>query len=182
MPLVLLLGGVRSGKSRMAVRLAAAGGRQVVVVATGEARDEEMAERIRRHRAERPRDWQTVEEPLDLEGALAGVPEEACALVECLTLWVSNLLERSLSDPGIEDRARKAAALAASRAAGTVAVTNEVGWGVVPDNALARRFSDVLGRVNAIWAEHADRSALVVAGRILPLIGLEVMADDRASE
>ncbi len=172
MPLVLLLGGVRSGKSRMAVRLAAAGGRQVVVVATGGPGTRRWPSGS----------WQTVEEPLDLEGALAGVPEEACALVDCLTLWVSNLLERSLSDPAIEDLATKAAALAASRAAGTVAVTNEVGWGVVPDNALARRFSDVLGRVNAIWAEHADRSALVVAGRILPLIGLEVMADDRAGE
>ena len=182
MPLTLLLGGVRSGKSRLAVRLAAATGGKVVVVATAEALDEEMADRIRRHRAERPRDWLTVEEPLDLEGALAAIPERACALVDCLTLWVSNLLERSLSDQGVEDRARAAATLAASRAAGTVAVTNEVGWGVVPDNALARRFSDVLGRVNAIWADQAEKSLLVVAGRILPLSGPEVVRLDRASE
>jgi len=169
MPLTLLLGGARSGKSRLAVRLAAAWGGKVVVVATGEARDEEMAERIRRHRAERPPEWATVEEPLDLEGGLAGVPEEACALVDCLTLWVSNLLERSLSDVEIEDRARKAAAMAASRAAETLAVTNEVGSGVVPVSALARRYADLLGRVNAIWAEAADRALLVVAGRVLPL-------------
>jgi adenosyl cobinamide kinase/adenosyl cobinamide phosphate guanylyltransferase len=181
MALTLLIGGARSGKSRLAVRLAASWGGPVAVVATAEASDEEMAERIRRHRAERPPDWETVEEPLDLEGALASVPEESGVLLDCLTLWVSNLLERGASDAEIEDRARESARIAAKRPSGTVAVTNEVGCGVVPDNPLARRFSDLLGRVNAIWAEDADRSVLVVAGRILPLGGLEVAADERAS-
>jgi adenosyl cobinamide kinase/adenosyl cobinamide phosphate guanylyltransferase len=151
------------------MRLAEASGRPVVVVATAEPRDEEMAERIRRHRDERPPQWGTIEEPVDLEAALSSVPEEALAVVDCLTLWVSNLLEQGLSDQDIEDRARKAAQLAATRSAGTVAVTNEVGSGVVPANALARRYRDVLGRVNAIWAETADRTALVVAGQVLPL-------------
>jgi adenosyl cobinamide kinase/adenosyl cobinamide phosphate guanylyltransferase len=169
MSLVLLLGGARSGKSRLGVRLAAAGGGQVVVIATAEARDDEMAERIRRHRAERPPEWATVEEPLDLEGALGSVPEGVCALVDCLTLWVSNLLERGVSDPEIEERARKAAALAASRTAATVVVTNEVGSGVIPVSDLSRRYANLLGRVNAIWAEAADRAVLVVAGRVLPL-------------
>jgi adenosylcobinamide kinase / adenosylcobinamide-phosphate guanylyltransferase len=169
MPLTLLLGGARSGKSRLAVRLAATGGGAVIVVATGEARDEEMAERIRRHRSERPSGWITVEEPLDLQGALAGVPEEACALVDCLTLWVSNLIERGAADAEIEERARMAAALAASRAVTTIAVTNEVGSGVIPVAGLARRYVDLLGRVNAIWAAAADRALLVVAGRVLPL-------------
>ena len=169
MPLTFLLGGARSGKSGLAARLAAAGDREVVVIATGEARDEEMAERIRRHRSERPPEWGTVEEPLDLEGALASVPEEACALVDCLTLWVSNLMEQGLSDPEIEDRARNTAALAASRGTTTVVVTNEVGSGVIPVSALGRRFADLLGRVNAIWAEAADRALLVVAGRVLLL-------------
>jgi adenosylcobinamide kinase/adenosylcobinamide-phosphate guanylyltransferase len=169
MSLTLLLGGARSGKSRLAVRLAEGSGRPVVVIATGEARDDEMAERIRRHREERPPAWSIKEEPLDLEEAMSDAPDDACVLLDCLTLWVSNLLEHGLSDLQIEDRARAAAGSAASRTAGTIAVTNEVGSGIVPANALARRYADVLGRVNAIWAQAADRAALVVAGRILPL-------------
>jgi len=169
MGLVLLLGGARSGKSRLAVRLASAWSGRVVVIATAEAGDEEMAERIRRHRAERAPEWETVEEPVDLEGALAGVPQQAGVLLDCLTLWVSNLMERGLSDADIEDRARKVAALAASRRAETVAVSNEVGAGIVPVNALARRYTDILGRVNVIWAEAAESAVLVVAGRAVRL-------------
>lgn len=167
MGLLLLTGGVRSGKSRLAARMTAAWGGPVVVVATGEPRDEEMAERIRRHRADRPPQWGVVEEPVDLEGALARVPEEACLLVDCLTLWVSNLMERGLSDAEIGERARKAASLAAARGSPSLVVTNEVGSGIVPANDLARRFADVLGRVNAIWAEEAERVLLVVAGRVV---------------
>lgn len=175
MPLTLLVGGAGAGKSRLAASLAAGRGGPVVVIATAEARDQEMAERIRRHRAARPAGWTTVEEPVDLEGALASAPEDAVALVDCLTLWVSNLLERGLADEDVLDRAARAAALAASRSAGTIAVTNEVGSGVVPTNALARRYRDVLGRVNVLWAEAADRAALVVAGRIVPLSPPEAM-------
>ncbi len=169
MPLVLLLGGARSGKSELAVRLAAARGGPVVVVATAQARDQEMAERIRRHRARRPPAWGTVEEPLELERVLAGLPSDALALVDCLTLWVANLLEHGGADPEIEQQARRAAALAAARRAGTVVVSNEVGFGVVPASPLARRYRDLLGRVNAIWADAADQTMLVVAGRVLPL-------------
>jgi adenosyl cobinamide kinase/adenosyl cobinamide phosphate guanylyltransferase len=169
MSLTLLLGGARSGKSRLAARVATALGGRVVVIATGEPGDEEMAERIRRHRAERPQEWATIEEPVDLEEALTQVPEEACVLVDCLTLWVSNLMDRGRSDAEIEERAGKAASLAAIRKFPSVAVTNEVGSGIVPVNDLARRFADVLGRVNSIWAQEADRVLLVVAGRVLPL-------------
>jgi adenosylcobinamide kinase / adenosylcobinamide-phosphate guanylyltransferase len=169
MPLTLLTGGVRSGKSRLAVRLAKRRGGPVVVIATGEPRDEEMAERIRSHRAERPPEWETVEEPAALEEALEQAPSDASVIVDCLTLWVSNLVERSLSNAEIWERAAKAAWLAAARASPSFAVTNEVGSGIVPSNHLVRRFADVLGRVNAIWAEEADRVLLVVAGRVVPL-------------
>ncbi len=175
MALTLLIGGAGAGKSRLAARLVAVRGGSVVVVATAEGRDEEMAERIRRHREHRPAAWETVEEPVDLERALASIPEEATILLDCLTLWVSNLIEQGLSNEDIEDRAAKTAAVAAARTSGTVAVSNEVGAGVVPTNSLARRYRDLLGRVNAIWAEAADRSALVVAGRILPLAGPEAL-------
>jgi adenosyl cobinamide kinase/adenosyl cobinamide phosphate guanylyltransferase len=169
MPLTLLTGGVRSGKSRLAVRLAKRWGDPVVVIATGQPRDEEMAERIRRHRAERPPEWETIEEPVALEEALTRVPDQAFVLVDCLTLWASNLMELGLSDSEIEERATKTASLATARISPCLVVTNEVGSGIVPSNHLARRFADVLGGVNAIWAEEADRVLLLVAGRAVPL-------------
>ncbi|MGH2653149.1 MAG: bifunctional adenosylcobinamide kinase/adenosylcobinamide-phosphate guanylyltransferase [Actinomycetota bacterium] len=177
MPLTLLLGGAGAGKSRLAARLARAGGHPVVVVATAEARDEEMTERIRRHRENRPPEWKTVEEPVNLEAALASVPEEATILLDCLTLWVSNLLEHGASNEEVEDRAGKLASMVASRRAASVVVSNEVGSGVVPANRLARRYRDLLGRVNAIWVEAADRSALIVAGRVLPLAGPDALLE-----
>jgi adenosyl cobinamide kinase/adenosyl cobinamide phosphate guanylyltransferase len=169
MALVLLLGGARSGKSALAVRLAGASGRPVVFVATGEAGDEEMAARIERHRADRPLDWLTVEEPLDLARALADADAGACVLVDCLSLWVANLIEAGLADEDVAARAHEAASLAAARDAPTIAVGNEVGLGIVPVSELGRRYRDVLGRVNATWAAAADEAALVVAGRLLAL-------------
>ncbi len=178
MPVVLLLGGVRSGKSRLAVELASRGSGPVTVIATAEGRDEEMASRIARHRAERPSSWKTVEEPIDLPKALSDVPDDQVVLVDCLTLWVSNLMELQVDDEVIAERSRQAADVAAQRSDLVVVVSNEVGSGVIPGSALGRHFSDVLGRVNAMWAEVADRSALVVAGKVLPLRGAEELAGD----
>jgi adenosyl cobinamide kinase/adenosyl cobinamide phosphate guanylyltransferase len=164
MALTLLLGGARSGKSALAVRMAAETGRPVVFVATGEAGDAEMAERIRLHRDSRPREWTTVEEPLELRQALADAGE-ALVVVDCLSLWVANALERGWSAACIEEHAAQAAA----RAGDTIAVSNEVGLGVVPPTPLGRTYRDVLGRVNAIWAAAADEALFVVAGRTLQL-------------
>jgi adenosylcobinamide kinase / adenosylcobinamide-phosphate guanylyltransferase len=169
MSLLLLLGGARSGKSALAVRLGRASGRQVVIVATAESRDDEMAERIRRHRAERPDEWLLVEEPIDLPGALVAAEPDAFLLVDCLSLWVANLLERGSTPAAVESEAVTAAALAAKRPGPTVAVSNEVGLGVVPATPLGRSYRDVLGRVNAAWGEEAQDVAFVVAGRLLPL-------------
>jgi adenosyl cobinamide kinase/adenosyl cobinamide phosphate guanylyltransferase len=169
MALTLLLGGARSGKSALAVRVARGFAGPVEVVVTAEARDAEMAARIRRHRDERPRDWRTIEAPRELEAALQGAAAGALVIVDCLTLWVSNLMEQGLDDPAVARRARAAAALAAARAAPTLAVSNEVGSGVVPAAALARRYRDLLGQVNAAWAAAATRTLLLVAGRALPL-------------
>jgi adenosyl cobinamide kinase/adenosyl cobinamide phosphate guanylyltransferase len=166
MALTLLVGGARSGKSTHALRLAEATGAPVVFVATGAACDEEMAARIARHRAERPAGWQTVEEPLRLLDALAAVPPGACVVVDCLSLWVANLLER---DEDVEAAARAAAAAAAARPGPTIAVTNEVGLGIVPVTPLGRAYRDVLGRTNAIWAAAAGESFFVVAGKLLRL-------------
>jgi adenosyl cobinamide kinase/adenosyl cobinamide phosphate guanylyltransferase len=168
MGLVLLLGGARSGKSALAVRLAEESGRPVLLVATAEPGDDEMAERIRLHRQSRPPEWTTVEEPLALRQALADAPIEAVVIVDCLSLWVANTLEHGWTEARIEEDAAQTAAEAARRER-TIAVSNEVGLGVVPATPLGRAYRDLLGRVNASWAAAADEAALVVAGRVLAL-------------
>jgi adenosylcobinamide kinase / adenosylcobinamide-phosphate guanylyltransferase len=169
MSLVVIVGGARSGKSRLALELASDAAREVLFVATAEALDGEMAERIAAHRAERPPGWTTVEEPVELRGALESVDDEATCVVDCLSLWVSNLLLRGDESAAVEVEARACAELAASRGGRTIAVTNEVGLGVVPATSLGRSYRDLLGSVNRIWVEAADRAAFVVAGRLLPL-------------
>ena len=166
MSFVLLLGGARSGKSALAVRLAADSAAPVVFVATAEPLDDEMRNRIAAHRDQRPTEWQTVEAPTELSAALGTIDERATVIIDCLSMWVANLLE-----PGdaIEQAADVAAGTAAARSGRTIVVSNEVGLGLVPANALGRRYRDLLGRTNAIWAEKAERAFLVVAGRALPL-------------
>jgi adenosylcobinamide kinase / adenosylcobinamide-phosphate guanylyltransferase len=169
MPLTLLLGGARSGKSSLAVARAQALAVPVVFVATAEALDAEMEERVARHRAERDPAWTTVEEPLDLERALTKAPAEACAIVDCLSLWVANLVQQDLDEEEVVRRSQRAAEASAARPGPTIAVSNEVGMGVVPEYELGRRYRDALGRVNAAWAAAADEALLVVAGRTLEL-------------
>jgi adenosyl cobinamide kinase/adenosyl cobinamide phosphate guanylyltransferase len=166
MALVLLIGGARSGKSALAVTLAARAGDPTTLIATGEPGDDEMAARIARHRAGRPESWQTVEEPLELVAAIERM--SCCLIVDCLTLWTSNMLA-ARGAAATEREAERAAAAAATREPLTIAVTNEVGTGIVPDNELARVFRDLHGRVNLAWADLADRVYLVVAGRALAL-------------
>ena len=154
MSLVVYVGGARSGKSRLAVERARAEGRPVTFIATGEAGDEEMAERIGRHKAERPVGWRTIEEPVEVGRALASVAAGDTVVVDCLSLWVANGGDGDVPQ---------------ARAGLTIAVTNEVGLGIVPDNALARAYRDELGRVNTAWVDAADEAYLVVAGRALRL-------------
>lgn len=168
MGVVLLLGGARSGKSRFAVELASARGAPVAFVATGAASDAEMADRIARHRAERPAAWRTLEEPRDLGRALAALREGETAIVDCLSLWVSNLIETADGETIVATAERDARAFAA-REELTVVVSNEVGLGLVPMHPVGRAYRDALGRVNAAWAAAADEAYLVVAGRRLRL-------------
>ena len=168
MTLVLLLGGARSGKSDLAVRIAAAQLAPVTLLATAEAGDPEMEARIERHRAERPVDWTVVEEPLELHRATTAAPPSDCLLIDCLTLWTANI-QCEHQEGTIRALATAAARAAAARPGLTLAVSNEVGLGIVPANALARGYRDLLGRVNAIWAAEAERAYLLVAGRLLPL-------------
>jgi len=161
----LVLGGARSGKSRYAEQVAMTSPPPWIYVATAESFDDEMATRIADHKSRRSQDWQTVDAPLDLADALEGLPRSAIILVDCLTLWLSNLM---LAGRDIEaEIARLEAAMLAHEAA-LVLVSNEVGSGIVPDNALARRFRDAQGLLNQRVAARADRVVLVVAG--LPMI------------
>lgn len=164
----LLLGGARSGKSALALRRAAESGRTVVWIATAEAGDDEMMARIARHRAERPTHWRTVEETLHLADTLRRTASaDSCVVVECLTLWLTNLL-----------LAEDATLLACETGAlldilptlpgQIILVANEVGLGIVPENALARRFRDEAGRLNQAVAALCERVTFVAAG--LPLV------------
>jgi len=176
MALVLLTGGARSGKSALAVRLASEQGAPVVFLATAQAGDEEMEARIAQHRRERPGSWQTIEEPLDLCEAIEGVNAGHCLIVDCLTLWTANALERVGAEEA-EARAVAAADAASARPGPTIAVTNEVGLGLVPDGPPGREYRDLLGRVNAIWAAATDRAFLLVAGRALDLKRADSLAE-----
>jgi len=162
----LVLGGARSGKSRYAEALVEAAAPEALYVATGEALDDEMRARIAQHRAHRGPRWATIEEPLALAPLLAGAARAARAiLVDCLTLWLSNLMLAG-REPGAEIEAL----LAALPALGgpVVMVANEVGLGIVPENALARAFRDHAGRLNRDIAAAADRVVFIAAG--LPLV------------
>ena len=158
--LTLVLGGARSGKSRHAESLVTARPGPWRYIATAQAFDDEMRARIAQHRAARPQGWITTESPIDLSGALDAAAGQT-ALVDCLTLWLSNLML------GGHDLAAARAALDAAleaRDAATVLVSNEVGLGIVPDNALARAFRDAAGHLHQHLAARADSVVLLVAG------------------
>jgi adenosylcobinamide kinase / adenosylcobinamide-phosphate guanylyltransferase len=164
---VLVLGGVRAGKSAFAVARARALGGRVVFVATAEAGDEEMAARIARHRADRPSDWRTVEAPVALPSTLTALDGEAdVVVVDCLNLWVANLLVKrpELSDTDLLAETAHLEAVAARPRFTLILVSNEVGWGIHPETALGRRFRDALGVVNQAAARAADEVVLMVAG------------------
>ncbi len=161
-PVTLVLGGARSGKSRYAEGLVDRHPGRRTYLATAEILDDEMAARVRTHRDRRDSDWKTVEEPLELAAALKAETEQGAAvLVDCLTLWLGNLLGSE------RDAEAEIAGLveAVHQFGGPVVfVSNEVGLGIVPDNALARRFRDLAGTLHQRLAEKADKVVFVVAG------------------
>ncbi len=164
----LILGGVRSGKSRFAEQLARASGLPVTYLATATASDGEMRKRIAAHQARRPGDWTLIEEPLALPAVLASVcQDDRCVLVECLTLWLANLLWAE--EPGRLDAELAALDALLPRLRGQVIfVGNEVNMGVIPVNDLARRYGDLAGSLHQRIAAQAEQVVLTVAG--LPLV------------
>ncbi|MGA7803423.1 bifunctional adenosylcobinamide kinase/adenosylcobinamide-phosphate guanylyltransferase [Bradyrhizobium sp.] len=164
MAIILITGGARSGKSARAEIRAWGFAGQPVYIATAEPLDSEMSDRIAKHRARRGQDWRERETPLELATALAETDGGGARLVDCLTLWLSNLMhaERDWT----EEAAKLVDALGRQQSP-VVLVSNEVGSGIVPDNALARQFRDAAGQLNQMIARAADEVEFVVAG--LPL-------------
>lgn len=164
-PLTLVIGGARSGKSGFAEGLITATGRPRRYIATAEAWDDEMRDRIAHHRTERGPAWTTVEAPLALAAALAQARAEEAVLVDCATLWLTNHL---LAEHDLSVKVSGLLAGLATCKAPVVIVSNETGWGIVPENALARRFRDEQGRLNQRLAAEAGLVVTVIAG--LPLV------------
>ena len=178
--LTLLLGGARSGKSRYAQSLCDPSSHVIYIATAGtDANDHEMRERIARHRADRPVEWQTVEEPLDLSRAVGEAPVEATLLIDCATLWISNLMWKFKDESASEQKrlilkeidslidAVKRRDACVKVAGGVIIVSNEVGSGLVPEHPVARAFRDLQGFANQHLAQAADQVVLIVAG--LPL-------------
>lgn len=181
MPAHLILGGARSGKSRHAESLAAASGLPVTVIATAEALDDEMAARIRRHQDDRPAGWRTVETPVALAATLQREASAGrCVIVDCVTLWLTNLMAGAEDLPAPADAGRLPA-LQAERAAlldilptlpaQVLLVANEVGLGLVPETPLGRLYRDEAGRLNQMLAAVCERVTFVAAGLPLALKG-----------
>ncbi len=168
--LTVLIGGARSGKSALALQLAGGGTAPVTFIATAEARDAEMNARISVHRSERPGAWSTIEAPVHLGRALEDVPADATVVIDCLTLWVANLIEAGYDDGAVTAAAEDVAPAGSRRSGRVIVVSNEVGSGIVPLEALSRRYRDLLGRVNTTFCHHAGEAFLVVAGRVVPLL------------
>jgi len=172
--LTLLLGGARSGKSAMAERLGFAHDGAVTFIATSPRieGDLDLARRIADHRSARPSHWATIEEETDLAGAISAAPD-SLVIVDCLTLWLNNLLHRGSDEPAIREASAAALNAVGKRSGGTIVISNEVGLGIVPEHALARSYRDQLGWLNQDWARVADRAFFLIAGRALALHDLD---------
>jgi adenosylcobinamide kinase/adenosylcobinamide-phosphate guanylyltransferase len=165
--LILVTGGSRSGKSSFALEMARRFSTPRVFLATAQARDEEMRRRIEAHQRARPADWSLVEEPREVTDALRDALAKAgTVIVDCVTIWVSNLIlaDRGFGEQDAAARAEELALTANGTRSGVIVVTNEVGSGVVPDNALARQFRDCAGRANQVLAHAASEVHFMVSG------------------
>jgi adenosylcobinamide kinase/adenosylcobinamide-phosphate guanylyltransferase len=164
--LTFITGPSRSGKTRLALKIARSCPEPRGYLATAQALDEEMALRIHRHQEEREGNFETIEEPLQLTRALGSLDRPfSIVIIDCLTLWLSNLMAKWGADEGaLRQEAFQALEFLKTFPVPTVVISNEVGWGIVPDNPLARRFRDLSGNLNQALADVADRVILTVAG------------------
>ncbi|MFH1074529.1 MAG: bifunctional adenosylcobinamide kinase/adenosylcobinamide-phosphate guanylyltransferase [Candidatus Firestonebacteria bacterium] len=163
--LIFITGGARSGKSSFAEELAVKTVKDRIYIATMQELDEEMKERIKKHKKQRGKGWRTIEEPLELFSSLRKEDKNnRVILIDCLTLWVSNRMRKGEREEKILKAAEDIAEFCAGANASVIAVSNEVGMGLVPDNKLGRDFRDIQGRVNRIFAERAGKVFFMVSG------------------
>lgn len=165
MAIILVGGGARSGKSRQALELARKRGSRLIFLATAEAFDEEMAARVAQHRAERGAEFSTIEEPLEIAAAIRNITDADAIVVDCLTLWLSNIMLKFGRD--VDSEIDQLVQAAQSSPAAVIAVTNEVGCGIVPESTLGRDFRDHSGRLNQRVAEAAGEVYWMIFGQPL---------------
>lgn len=164
--IMFVFGGARSGKSRYAVEAAKKYGKKIVFIATATALDEEMKNRIRLHRISRPKSWGLIEEPVGLSDAMLKVkPAYDAAIIDCVGLWITNLLMAGMKDLAIEKKIKAlACSISGARTGLVIIVSNEVGEGIVPGDPLSRRFRDLAGLANQAIAAKADEVIMMKAG------------------
>jgi len=163
--LILITGGVRSGKSTYAQKIAESSGAKVFYIATAEALDDEMEKRIKSHKKSRPKAWTTIEEPVNIAKIVNTLPfGNNMVILDCLTLLISNLIHKNRSDSEIRSDIKNIIKSLRKKSELSIIVTNEVGSGIIPDNRLSRRFRDLQGMVNQIVAKEADKVCLLVSG------------------
>ena len=161
---ILILGGARSGKSAYALELAASFSKDKVFIATAEALDDEMRARIEKHKADRGSAWTTIEEPTEIIEAIAKNKEAGLILIDCVTLWLTNLMEKGLTDADILKEVSWLSAAIKETAGAVIIVSNELGHSLVSENPLGRRFTDLSGRANQKLAEATDEVYFIIAG------------------
>lgn len=163
--ITFILGGARSGKSRYAVKLAKENYKKAAFVATCLGLDNEMQKRISRHKKTRPKNWRTFENPEDLAQLLKNIGARfEVIIIDCLTLWLSNLILKGVKQKVIENRIKGIVSTLKKIESASIVVSNEVGLGIVPENKLARDFRDIAGRINQIVAENSDEVFFTVSG------------------
>jgi adenosylcobinamide kinase/adenosylcobinamide-phosphate guanylyltransferase len=179
--LILVGGGVRSGKSTFALARARSLGTRRAFIATAQAFDDEMRERITRHQDERGSEFRTIEEPIEVAQAVARLADTDVIVIDCLTLWLSNLLLRELPTADILARVDALVAELARRRFHAIVVTNEVGMGVVPESALGRAFRDLAGTTHQRFARQADEIDVAILGTVLRLKPAPIQLQDGGS-
>ncbi|MFH2137369.1 MAG: bifunctional adenosylcobinamide kinase/adenosylcobinamide-phosphate guanylyltransferase [Candidatus Omnitrophota bacterium] len=161
---ILVTGSVRSGKSSYAVNLAKATKAKVSFLATCQPQDAEMKKRVKKHKNSRPKSWKTIEEPIEISKVISKLKINEVLIIDCLTLWISNLLLSGLTEKEILKNIKEFVTVLKESKASIIIVSNEVGWGIVPDNKLARIFRDIIGTAHQIIAKVSDEVYLMIAG------------------
>jgi len=162
--ITFIIGGARSGKSKLAIKLAREAKNRVCFIATCRPEDYEMRIRVRRHKSSRPNSWRTIEEPRNLTRAIRKAANSKCVIIDCITLWISNLIISGMNKKEILKMTSEVISAIKKFKLNALIVSNEVGLGIVPDNRVARDFRDIAGEVNQLFAQKADKVYFVVSG------------------